>query len=362
VTLEPPRVKSCTCCGSTLGDPETVGHRVVEEISNPAPRMVIDYLEHGYTCSECGAVTPSRHPDCPPEGLFGKNVHVQATLLKFRDRLPLRKTAETMNRSYGLEVSPATVLGILHRVARWLRPEYIRVLMRIRSAGVVYVDETGLKVDGVGHWIWSFTAGTDTIVAVRRSRGKKVLEEILGKDFRGAIVCDGLRSYPNFTDRIQRCWSHLLREADHLAEHVKEAVPLAGSLHMLYGRVKPWSVDKPPPEVAAMLEEEGRRTMIRLAGMPWRDERTRKLVGKMMNGLDHWYTFLWLPSCEPTNNRAERALREHVVQRKIMGCLRNGKGTWIYETVMSVLSTWSQQGKDLPETLAETLTKEWKNS
>jgi hypothetical protein len=29
---------------------------------------------------------------------------------------------------------------------------------------------------------------------------------------------------------------------------------------------------------------------------------------------------------------------------------------------MSVLSTWSQQGKDLSETLAETLTKEWKNS
>jgi hypothetical protein len=29
---------------------------------------------------------------------------------------------------------------------------------------------------------------------------------------------------------------------------------------------------------------------------------------------------------------------------------------------MSVLSTWTLQGKDLPETLAETLTKEWKNS
>jgi hypothetical protein len=85
-------------------------------------------------------------------------------------------------------------------------------------------------------------------------------------------------------------------------------------------------------------------------------------VGKILNGLDHWYTFLWVPGCELTNNRAERALREHVVQRKIMGCLRNGKGVWIYETVMSVLSTWSQQGRDLPETLSETLTKEWKNS
>jgi len=65
---------------------------------------------------------------------------------------------------------------------------------------------------------------------------------------------------------------------------------------------------------------------------------------------------------EPTNNRAERALRESVVQRKIMGCFRNGKSTWIYETAMTVLSTWKQQGRDLPYTLAQTLTQKWKKN
>jgi len=42
---------------------------------------------------------------------------------------------------------------------------------------------------------------------------------------------------------------------------------------------------------------------------------------------------------ETTNNRAERTLREYVVQRRIMGCFRNGKGTGIYETEMTVLTT-----------------------
>ncbi|MGB2726942.1 MAG: IS66 family transposase, partial [Halobacteriota archaeon] len=36
--------------------------------------------------------------------------------------------------------------------------------------------------------------------------------------------------------------------------------------------------------------------------------------------------------------------REHVVQRKIFGTLRNEKGTSIHERIMTVLTTWAQQG------------------
>jgi len=102
--------------------------------------------------------------------------------------------------------------------------------------------------------------------------------------------------------------------------------------------------------------------MTELAGRPYESEEARLFAGKVMNGLDYWYTFLSVPGCEPSNNRAERALREHVVQRKIMGCFRNGKGTWIYETVMTVLSTWKQQGRNLSQSLGEALTKEWTKS
>lgn len=48
---------------------------------------------------------------------------------------------------------------------------------------------------------------------------------------------------------------------------------------------------------------------------------------------------------ESTNNSTERAqIAEHVVQRKIVGTLRNRKGTSIHERIMTVLATWAQQG------------------
>jgi len=359
VVAEPPRKDKCEGCGAPLGEPSEVSHRIVEEISNPAPRQVIDYLEYGYMCEACGTHTVSRHPDCPPDGRFGKNALVQATLMKFEERLPHRKVSEALERTYGLQVAPATVLDITRRVAWWLRPEYTRILERIRSAPVVYVDETGARMDGRRHWIWVFATLTDTLIVVRKSRGKKVLEEVLGKNFKGVIVCDGWRSYPNYTDRIQRCWAHMLREASGLAEHVDEAMPLSEGLHRLYGGLRCWAVDKPPPEEAAGLAGEARKVMMDLAERPYEAWEVRGFAGKLLNGLDHWFTFLTVPGVEPTNNRAERALREHVVQRKIMGTFRNGKGTWIYETLMTVLSTWKQQGRDLPQTLAETLTQEW---
>ena len=217
-------------------------------------------------------------------------------------------------------------------------------------------------MDGRRHWIWVFATLTDTLIVVRKSRGKKVLREVLGKGFGGVIVCDGWSSYPGFTDRIQRCWAHLLREAQSLAEQVEEAGPFSEALHRLYRRLCGPPEGKPPPEEAAGLVEEAKREMREWAGKPYESEEAGRFAGKVLNGLDHWFTFLAVPGVEPTNNRAERALREHVVQRKIMGCFRNGKGTWIYETVMTVLSTWKQQGLDLPQTLAQTLTQEWNKS
>ena len=102
--------------------------------------------------------------------------------------------------------------------------------------------------------------------------------------------------------------------------------------------------------------------MMEWAGKPYESEEVRRFAAKIRNGIDHWFTFLVVPGVEPTNNRAERALREHVVQRKIMGCFRNGKGAGIYGTVMTVLASWKQQGHDLSRTLGETLTHEWTNS
>ena len=110
------------------------------------------------------------------------------------------------------------------------------------------------------------------------------------------------------------------------------------------------------------LVEEAKNMLENWAGRPYKNAEVRKFAVKIRNGNDHWFTFLTTPGVEPTNNRAERALREHVVQRKIIGTLRNQKGTFIHETITTVLATWKQQGLNPSEMLPTTISLKWQNS
>ena len=334
----------CPHCDAELGDPVSVESKIIEEIPEPQPVIVTEFRIAHYTCPGCRRAVVATDPDCPKEGVFGKNTIAHVTLLKYGERLPYRKIQEVLKRQYGLEICPATILDLTRRASDAVQSEYDEILGRIRTAEVLYVDETSIRVQGAKYWIWVFTTPRETFVVVRKSRGTKVLMEVLTRRFKGLIVCDGWKPYAKFTTRIQRCWAHLLRESEDLAEKVTEAAPLHRALRGLYRKLNDALAGDPPPETRRNLWYVARATLRRWLGREYASEKVERFIGKISNGFEYWFTFVRHSEVEPTNNRAERALREHVVQRKIIGTLRNEKGTSIHERIMTVLATWAQQG------------------
>jgi len=75
------------------------------------------------------------------------------------------------------------------------------------------------------------------------------------------------------------------------------------------------------------------------------------LLGKIEGGLDHWLTFVGEPAVSPTNNAAENALREPVVLRKIIGTLRNDRGMFVHETILSPAGDVAPAGRNPYEEL-----------
>lgn len=361
--VEASELETCPNCRGKLGRPFRVRRRIIEELGNPQPVEVIGYEEFYYHCPTCDSEIIARHEDCPPEGRMGKNVCVQTTLMKFDERLPERKIKSVLERQ-GLTITPATVLDIQRRVSEWLEPEYEQIHANVRKSDVVYIDQTGFGVDGTNHWIWDFVTNSGTLIAIRNTKGKRVLKEILGKDWRGTIVCDGSRSHHSFAKEnpgvsIQRCWAHLLTEADELAEKTKEARPLAKGLHRIYDRLKKALEKEPPPEERKRLARNAKGALKYWVEKPYKRKKVQKFVAKIRNGFECWFTFVMKPGVEPTNNRAELALREIVVQRKIIGTLRNQKGTSIYETMMTLMTTWRQRELNLQEALSSSLSRAW---
>lgn len=338
------KVERCPHCAHRLGEPIRTERRIIEEIPAPRPVEVIEYRINHYHCIHCDINIVAEHPDLPKEGRFGKNVLATVALMKHEERLPVRKIAVALDRQHKLAVTPSTVLDITRRVSDALLPARGRALEQVRSAKIVNADETSFKVAGIKQWLWTFTSTRATFYAISKSRGKKVLEEVLGKRFNGIIGCDGWRSYSNFTDKLQRCWAHLLREADFVADKVSEAIPLSKALHRLFVRLKTALGKDPPPTERQRLLRNALTILRYHLTKPWQNERLRKFVKKIQYGMKHWFTFVLVPGVEPTNNSAERALRELVVQRKIIGTLRNETGVKIMETIPTLLATWKQQG------------------
>lgn len=335
--------EKCKYCDNKLYKPFKIESRIVEEIPKPQPIQVIEHKIGHYECNKCGKITIAGNL---PEGRFGVNVIAQSTLMKYDNRLPFRRVADTLERQYGLTVTPASVLDLTRRASDALKTDYKEILKRIKRTKIIYVDETSIDVGGRKFWIWIFVTSKYTFVAIRKSRSKKVLEEILGKNFKGVIVCDGWNAYSEYTTEIQRCWAHLLREAKHLAEKFQSGLNLYEGIKKIYAKVKAVTF-KECYENRKKLREKLIKELSQWVDYANCYKELRKFAIKINNGLEYFFTRLLNPKIEATNNTAERALREHVVIRKIIGTLRNEKGTSIHETIMTMFATWKQQGLNL---------------
>ena len=71
--------------------------------------------------------------------------------------------------------------------------------------------------------------------------------------------------------------------------------------------------NNPPPEIRKMLLHDAQETLKQWFKKEYVDEKVKSFIGKIKNGFDYWFTFITHIGVESTNNRAERALREHVV-------------------------------------------------
>ena len=346
----------CPDCEQILSNPENYVSQTVIDVPLPVPTTVVKYELGKHHCS-CGNEVVAEHPDCPKKGRFGPNIMAQTALSRFHQRLPNRKQAELFDWELDHPVSHRTIYNLTKRVADRLRPAYNDVKEKVRESNVVYCDETGFPVDGEQHWAWTFVTDDEVLFWVDESRGSGVLEDVLGEEFAGysTLSCDGWSAYSSYHTKLQRCWAHLLREAEYVAERYEEAERLSEELHALHDDLTTFVEGDPS---ASAREQKRAEASLHLEGLVregYEAQEVQQLIKKISNGLGHWLTFVTERGVDSTNNRAERALREQVVLRKMFRTLRSAEGVQIHETITTMLATWKRRGLDPPEQLQSIL-------
>ena len=265
--------------------------------------------------------------------------------------VPLEKVAHLLRTQFGIRITPGGLARVLHRTARQAAPTYSALCRQVRNSPVVTPDETGWRVGALRHWLWVFATPTTTVYAIRAGRGFDDAATVLGADFSGVLVRDGWAPYRRFTEALhQTCLAHLLRRTRHLQDDhprsrwvVRVKAVLQAALELRDRRD------------AGGLSDHGLATargrllarLARLIAKPSPLEAAERFAAHLAIEFPAVLAFLWDPSVDATNWRAEQAIRPAVVIRKVCGGNRTRHGADTQQVLASVVRTAHQRHLDL---------------
>jgi transposase len=346
----------CPECRVALTDPQTVV-QYQTDLPPITPFVTQFNIETGW-CPCCRQVRQGRHPEqiSDARGIagntFGPVVLTMAAELKHRLGVPYRKICDCFATYCDLEICPATLVRAEQRLTELARPTYDLLIEALRRAGVVHADETGWRIRRASAWLWVFSSQDVTVYTIRTSRGHDVPEEVLGPDFDGYLIVDGLQSYDVLDCAKGRCNAHLLRRCKELAASApaNEAKHLEALRTLLQGAID--LAQRRPELTAAGYARRVQEVETRLDD--WLDSNLRKrtlspeldrLDGHIRKHRGEWLVFLHEAEVPPTTNHAERMLRPAVITRKVGGCNKTLLGAAVHSVLSSLMVTCKRQGR-----------------
>lgn len=352
----------CPDCHSELVDPQTVT-QFQTDLPPIVPIVTQFNIETGY-CPCCRRRVQGRHPEQISNATgaagntLGPVVLTMASELKHRLGVPYRKICDFLETYCGLHAAPATFVRAEQRLAELAKPTYDLLIDALRRCGVVHADETGWRVGTLNGWLWVFSNKDITIYTIRTgpgARGHQVPEDILGPDFDGFLIVDGLKTYNVLDYKKSQCNAHLLRRAKDLSEAatpreqdkletlialLQEAIDLAQRREQL----TPDGYDRRVQQIEQRFDD----WLLHLARSQ-RSPELDRLVNHIANHFGEWLVFLREPEVPPTNNHAERMLRPAVITRKVGGCNKTLRGALVHSILASIMVTCRQQGQKFLE-------------
>lgn len=350
-------VPLCACpdCGGTdITDVKKLAPQIVVDIPPKIRPEAVRYHNESGHCGGCRRRVRSKHPDQHSTAIGAAGVQLGPRLLalsvdlRHRVGTPYRKLVEIFLLVFGLKVSAGALVRAHQRIAGRCLPTYHALTDAVRRAAVVHVDETGWHIANstATSWLWVFATVTPriTVYAIRFSRGKDVVTEILGSAFAGILAVDGWAAYIGVPCRKGQCGAHLLRRCSELIDKAKgnavsfprqvrdllrTAILLKASVGLLAPRRYRWFRDK-------LVDVFERLLQCRLTDPD--NERLRK---HLANHADEVLLHLDVPELPPTNNFGEQEVRPAVLTRKISAGNRTPTGAFTH----AVLATMSRTAK-----------------
>jgi transposase len=349
-TVKELRPERCPCGSTTftLTTPYHT-HQVLE--LPPITMDVTHWVLHRGWCPDCGRW---RKAQVPAEHATGYGPRLSALMGEVAGAYGNgRRIVQTLCASVlHVPISLGAIQKVLDRVSQAIAPHYTAIATQTRRALVNYIDETPWFLTHTLQWLWVMVSDTAALYMIHPRRSKEAFAALID-DWAGILVSDGYGVYQNWVARRQTCLAHLSRTARSLAErqqaelaacgtwalaelqrlcHMATAPPTGGEWQAWYARLCKW------------IEQYHDRS----------DEAGR-FARRLLREMDSLWVFLAQHGVEPTNNRAERALRFGVLWRKRSQGTASTKGNRWVERILSLRETCRLQARSTYTVLVDAM-------
>lgn len=357
-TYDVPLPQHCPDCGGKVKPAEVAQQFQVELPREPIWRQFNIAIG---TCEDCGQRIQGRHALQTSDALgaaavqLGPDAQAGIVLLNKILGLSYGKIADLYRDLLGIQVSRGAAAQVVLRAARRCEDQRLdsQIEDALRHSKSCVVDETGWRIGGRPAWLHVLVGEKATCYKIEPRRSADVAASVLGWDYSGTLIHDGLSAYGRFLHAThQQCAGHMMRR---LRELLRTAIGGSGDFPQrvlgLFGgalgvrdlysskKISRDAMSSAYPELTAELQH--------LVERPRQNAANRRLAKHLRNHLREWFQFLLDPSIDATNYRAEQSLRPAVVNRKVWGGNRTRPGSRAQATLMSVLRTARQHGMNL---------------
>jgi transposase len=253
----------------------------------------------------------------------------------------------------GVRISRGAIQRCMDRVSEAIQPLYEAIAQKARSAPVNYIDETAWYQHGVLAWLWVMANPMVALFKVQASRNKMAFAALVER-WAGLLVSDGYGVYQHWVHGRQTCLAHLIRRARGLTDRRDPELAWFGRRVMTeVQRLVHWAM---APPTSGEVQTWYARMVHLIDQYCTRRDEAGTLARTLDRELGALWTFVVEEGVEPTNNRAERALRFAVLWRKLMQGTYNEKGDRWVERILSLRETCRLRGTPTFPILVDALT------
>jgi transposase len=301
----------CACGNATFA--LTTSYQTHQVIELPPIEMeVTHWVLHQGWCMSCGTWSKAQ---LPPQHGTGYGPRFSALLGELAGTYGNgRRMVQTLCASVlRVPLSLGAIQKILDRVTQAIDPYYAALAMQARQAPVNYIDETSWYCLNTLQRLWVMVNERVAFYMIHPRRSKEAFAALI-ENWAGLLVSDGYGVYQHWVEARQTCLAHLIRTARGLAERQQADLAACGTWALAELQRLCHMATAPPTG------GEWRAWYARLC--KWIDQYhdhandAGRFARRLLREMDSLWVFLAHHGVEPTNNRAERALRFGVLWRK----------------------------------------------